>query len=60
MEPISTGLILLLNGALSAAGTLADWRVLTGLATIAGLAWLARLEIDNLDMRAAKPRVQRH
>lgn len=60
MEPIGNGLILMFNGLCAGAGTVTDWKVLTGLAMIVGLAWMARLEVDDLDMRAAKPRVQRH
>lgn len=60
MDPITSGLTAVFNGAAATAGALASWHTLFGVLTAASLVWLARLEIDDVDRRGAKPQVARH
>jgi len=60
MEQIQTGLVLTFNGLVTILTTLLDWKVLAGIALAIALLWLARLEVDDLDVAGAKPNLPRH
>ena len=60
MEIFSSGLITLLNGLLAMVGALASPVVVALVLAGLGLAWLCRLEIDELNRQSSKPEVGRH
>lgn len=60
MEDLGHGLVTLLNGAYVLVSSLLTPTALFVVLSAAALAWLARLEVANLDRRAAKPEVGRH
>lgn len=60
MEDLGHGLITLANGAYALVSTLMSPVSMFVVLSAASLAWLARLEVANLDRRAAKPEVGRH
>ena len=60
MEQLTSGFTVLLNGGLTSITALANWTVVFGLLTMGSLAWLSRLEVDDVDRRATKPTVARH
>ncbi len=60
MNDFAAGLITLCNGAYAAVATMLSPVSLFVLVSAGSLAWIARLEIAELDRRAAKPEVGRH
>ena len=60
MDVILNALTLTVNGAGQIAVHAVDWKVATGAVMVVAFAWMARLEVDDLDMRGAKPTVARH
>lgn len=60
MDAMGNGLVLLLNGLLTMLGWLASWPVLLTVVTAVSLAYLAHLEVGELDRSTAKPDVERH
>lgn len=60
MDALGYGLITLINGLVTMVTTLVHPALLGGLLLVAGLAWLARLEHDELDRQGVKPMVNRH
>jgi len=60
MDALINALTLTGNGAGQLAAHLLDWKAGTGVLMLIGLVWMARLEVDDVDARAAKPVVMRH
>lgn len=60
MEHLGNGLITLANGLWTTVTAVVHPLVLGSGVTAAALAWLARLEVDELDRSASKPMVNRH
>lgn len=60
MEHLGNGLITLANGLWTTVTAVAHPLVLGSVVMAAALAWLARLEVDELDRSASKPMVDRH
>lgn len=60
MDALSHGLTTLFNGAYAVLATVLSPVALFLLVSASSLAWLARLEIAQLDRKAAKPEVGRH
>lgn len=59
MQGFLNGFALLANGLLTILDHLLDWKVGAGLVLAVSLLWMARLEIDDTDMRGAKPYLPR-
>lgn len=60
LEQLSQVLVTIANGVLAAIGAVMTLRTFLVLATIASLIWLALVEVEELDRRAYKPKIQRH
>lgn len=60
MDAIGTGLALIFNGLLSLGAGLFGWPTLLILVLVSSLAYLATLEIAELDRSSYKPNVERH
>lgn len=60
MNALLDALMILINGLLSTVSSLISWPVLFVAATAVSLVWLARLEVDDVDVSSAKPLVGRH
>lgn len=60
MEHLASGIITLLNGLWFALGAFASPLAIAGVLAAASLAWLARMEVDELDRQGVKPLVDRH
>jgi hypothetical protein len=60
MEHLGNGLILIANGAWTIVTAIVHPTVLGVLVLIGACAWLAQLEIDEVDRSASKPLVDRH
>ena len=56
---LTNGLTLMANGAMNLATQVTDWRVLAGTLMVIAMIWLARLEIDEVDLAGAKPYLPR-
>lgn len=54
------GLILIANGLLKMAGSLADPLTLIGVVAAVSLWWLAGIEVEELNRQGTKPQVGRH
>lgn len=57
---LSNGLVTIFNGVYNAVGHLVDPFVLAAVACGVSLAWIARLDMAELDRQGAKPVVKRH
>lgn len=60
METLGNGLVMLANGAWETAGALASPLTLGLIIIIGGLAWMARLELDDVDRANSKPEIGIH
>ena len=60
MTTLSYGLVALLNGFLSMMGALMTPLTAGVIVLALGMAWLARLELDDLKRQGTKPEVGRH
>lgn len=60
MQVLSDGLVTIFNGAYLLIGKALTPAAMFMLLSAASLAWLARLEVAQLDRKAAKPEVGRH
>lgn len=60
MEHLGNGLITLANGLWTIATALVSPMVLGALVLALALAWLSKLEVDELDRSGTKPLVDRH
>lgn len=57
---LGDGLVVLVNGAWAALSTALSPLTAAALATVFGLIWLARLEIDELNRQGTKPDIGMH
>ena len=60
LEHVASVLITIFNGAATVVGTVADLRVVLVVVCAASLAWLAAVEIEQLDRKGYKPGVRAH
>lgn len=60
VEALSSGLVILINGALNALGMLASPLTIAGALGVLSLVWLCLVEIDELDRMGTKPIIGRH
>lgn len=60
LDQLSQFLVTLVNGLLAGVHGALSLRTLLVLVTLAGLAWLSAVEIEELDRRGAKPVIRRH
>jgi hypothetical protein len=60
MDELSSGFTVLFNGGYASLAAAANWSAVFGVLTILSLVWMARLELDDVERRGAKPPVQRH
>jgi hypothetical protein len=60
MQVLSDGLVTLFNGAYSTLQAALSPVAMFVILSAGSLAWLARIEVADLDRRAAKPEVGRH
>lgn len=60
LSSLGDGLIVIVNGAWSVAATALSPMTAAAIATVAGLVWLARLEIDELNRQGSKPDIGMH
>lgn len=60
MDPIGNGLITFVNGLQSLIGVALSPFAIAVVVAISALAWLALIEIEELDRQGGKPEVGRH
>jgi hypothetical protein len=60
MDHFGNGIVTVFNGIWTTLIAVASPLTLGLLVLVAGLGWLARLEVDELDRQASKPRIDRH
>jgi hypothetical protein len=60
LDALSNGLIATFNGLWAMTGGLISLRVALGVAIVGSLAWLAAIEIEELDREGTRPGVRRH
>ena len=60
MDALAAGLVTLLNGLFKAIGALASPVVIATVLAAAALAWLAVIEIEELNRQGTKPGIGRH
>jgi hypothetical protein len=60
MEQLGHGLIVLYNGVVAAFGALLTPITAAAFVVALSFAWMARLDLDEMDRRAAKPQVGMH
>lgn len=60
MDQLADGLVTVFNGAWATVTSLTHPGVAGLLVLAGGLAWMARLELDELDRHGTKPTVERH
>lgn len=60
MELFGHGIVLIVNGALDLLGRLASPVAVAAVVIAVGLAWMARLEIDEVNRSASKPEIGIH
>lgn len=59
-QALTNGMTTIINGGFNAVSAVADPFSIAAIASAVSLAWVARLEMAELDRQSAKPHVKRH
>lgn len=60
MSTFGQGLVILVNGVVDIVGRVLSPVAFCAVVVIAGFAWMARLEVDDMNRDAAKPEIGMH